>query len=415
MQEPTPNFEKRFESDLTIQDVIEAAGSSFLGTLPSGVAAVLRKIRGCGNGAFGYHLHKCNRCGHSEYSARQCLNRNCLMCGAADSMQWIEDRAEELLPLRYGHFVFDLPEALHDLSFGNKKVIYDLSLRAPSEAFVAMASADDVPFLPAIVGTLHSWNQRVDYFPHVHFLASFGGYDSESDTLLSLPCDSAVYAKEKLVEKVVAVFVAGLEKLRRKKKLDFSSERLRHLAEPDAWDDLVRKVSSPEAWKVYAGPTHGGPLNTIRYMGEYVSKVAISNDRILAIRDGQVTFRYEDRKKGCQSTRTLPVESFLKLFCLHFMPKNFHVFRTSGLLSHRDLLERAKKATVVGVAVERPAPMEKKADDDIHELCPVCKVGRMYRIFTTYHRFPTERELKTLRCLGVDPPPEKDLYYEEKR
>ena len=42
----------------------------------------------------------------------------------------------------------------------------------------------------------------------------------------------------------------------------------------------------------------GGPEQVINYLGRYTHRVAISNERILKVEQGQVCFRYKDYAKG---------------------------------------------------------------------------------------------------------------------
>ena len=412
---PESHHHSSKQPQFTIQDVIEAAGPDFLCGLTSFHEKVLKQIRGCGNGANGYHLQKCSICRYTEWCPRCCGGRNCTMCGGAGTLAWIEARSKELLPLNYVHTVVDLPAVANGLALDNQRVIYNLLFDASRQSILnqAKANQDPLPFLPAIVMQLQTWTQRMDYLAHIHCLVSLGGYNPDADVLVSLPHTSAIYSPEALVPDIISVFVAGLTELRQNGKLQYRSERTSMLTDPEAWEALIKKLSDPDVWKIYTGPTHGGALGTIRYLSTYVNKVAITNDRILDVKDGMVTFQYEDRKKGCDSSRTLSVESFLRLFCMHIVPKGFHRTRMAGLLSRTKLLHRAQQAPRVGVDVEAPKPVEVK--ERAVDLCPMCHAGRMRRIMTIYHRFLTERQLKTIRDYGAHPPPLEDLYYYQDR
>jgi hypothetical protein len=49
-----------------------------------------------------------------------------------------------------------------------------------------------------------------------------------------------------------------------------------------------------EDWVVYAKPPFGGPEHVLHYLARYTHRVAISNHRILAVNESQVTFRWKD-------------------------------------------------------------------------------------------------------------------------
>ena len=53
-------------------------------------------------------------------------------------------------------------------------------------------------------------------------------------------------------------------------------------------------------------------------------RVALSNNRILAVENGQVTFSYRDRKdKDRLKSMTLDAEEFIRRFLLHILPDGF--------------------------------------------------------------------------------------------
>jgi len=81
--------------------------------------------------------------------------------------RWIQARRRELLPTPYVHVVFTLPPQLAALTLQNKKVIYDLLLRASAETLLQVAR--DPSHLGAEIGffsVLHTWNQKLQMNPH---------------------------------------------------------------------------------------------------------------------------------------------------------------------------------------------------------------------------------------------------------
>ena len=90
----------------------------------------------------------------------------------------------------------------------------------------------------------------------------------------------------------------------------------------------------------------GGPEQVINYLGRYTHRVAISNERILKVEQGQVCFRYKDYAKGGKSqVMSLSAEEFMRRFLLHILPRGFHKIRYYGLLATRNrktLLQQAR-------------------------------------------------------------------------
>jgi hypothetical protein len=124
------------------------------------------------------------------------------------------------------------------------------------------------------------------------------------------------------------------------------------------------------------------------YVGRYTHRVAISNNRLLDIEQGKVTFRYKDyRHDSQQKTMTLDAEEFIRRFLLHVLPTGFQRIRYYGFLGNRYRNEKlARCRQLLGMAACEPPPPEAGRDylDRCEELtgsslreCPVCHQGRM--------------------------------------
>jgi hypothetical protein len=75
----------------------------------------------------------------------------------------------------------------------------------------------------------------------------------------------------------------------------------------------------------------------LRYLGAYTHRVAISNSRLVALSDGDVTFRWRDSAHGNRKRlMTLDVEEFLRRFLLHLLPPGFVRIRNFGFLANRN-------------------------------------------------------------------------------
>ena len=77
-----------------------------------------------------------------------------------------------------------------------------------------------------------------------------------------------------------------------------------------------------------------GPQSVIQYLGKYTHRVAISNNRIVAINNGKVTFKWKDYRKGIQNRLlTLDAQEFIGRFFRHVLPSGFYKIRYYGLLA----------------------------------------------------------------------------------
>ena len=90
--------------------------------------------------------------------------------------EWLADREAELLPVGYFHVVYTLPAELRDVAFQNKRVVYDLLMKAAAETTLQIAA--DPKRLGARIGitaVLHTWGSAMTHHPHVHMIVPGGG------------------------------------------------------------------------------------------------------------------------------------------------------------------------------------------------------------------------------------------------
>ena len=79
-------------------------------------------------------------------------------------------------------------------------------------------------------------------------------------------------------------------------------------------------------WFVYAESPFTGPEAVLAYLARYTHRVAISNNRLIALDKRGVTFRYKDYRRDGQArycTMTLSADEFIRRFLLHVLPKGF--------------------------------------------------------------------------------------------
>lgn len=345
---------------------------------------VIRDIIQCRTAALGGHVEQCTKCGHQQIAYNSCRNRHCPKCRAAARKEWMQERAAELLPVEYFHVVFTLPEQLSALALQNKRVIYGLLFRAASQTLLEIAA--DPKRLGAAIGflaVLHTWGQTLQHHPHVHCVIPGGGLSPDRSRWIS--CRKGFFLPVKVLSRLFrGKFVAYLKAANEQGLLIFQGQS-KHLAEGDHFASLLKKVSKLE-WVVYAKPPFGGPLLVLKYLARYTHRVAISNQRLVALSEGQVTFRWKDYADGnAVKEMTLDVSEFTRRFLLHVLPEGFVRIRHYGFLANRcrsERLDRCRKLlehNANQAALLEPANITPDQCEADHELglCPVCRKGRM--------------------------------------
>ena len=363
---------------LEVADLVRAAGDAFLDRnrhwLGGKHRKVLLAIRRCRTAALGGHLDQCSRCGHQAISYNSCRNRHCPKCQTSARERWIAARQQELLPTPYAHIVFTLPHHLAPLVLQNRKLLYSLLFRASAKTL--LEAARDPRHLGAEIGffsVLHTWSQKLTLHPHVHCVVPAGGLSPDHSHWISSR-KNFFFPKRVLSRVFRGKFIAALKEAFRKGQLRFAGT-LSLLAEPKTFAAWLRRLYRQD-WVVYLKRPFGGPQHVLHYLGRYTHRVAISNHRLVAFNDGQVTFRWRDSAhQNQQELMTLSLDEFLRRFLLHLLPKGFMRIRNFGFLANRH------RAALLPICFDRlgvvqPASAESHSSATEHSTdlypCPRC-------------------------------------------
>ena len=326
---------------LEVADVIRAYGDAFLdrfgGVLSATQRKALRDLAACRTAVLGGHVERCLDCGHERVAYNSCRNRHCPKCQALARARWLDGQAEHLLPVAYHHVVFTLPVEVGALALANAPFVYDLLLRS------AAATLRDVAANPRRLGAtvgmllvLHTWGQNLHHHPHVHCVVTGGGLSCDRAGKIDatprwVACRPGFFLPVRVLSRVFrGKFLAGL-----RAAIDAGEVRLpRALAEARA-GAVWWSSSYAREWVVFSKRPFGGPEQVRKYLARYTHRVAISNARLLDLRDGRVTFRYQDYADAHrQKTMTLDAVEFLRRFVQHVLPKGFVKVRHYGLLAN---------------------------------------------------------------------------------
>ena len=86
----------------------------------------IRDIIACRTSETKGHLSRCNICGHREQSYNSCRNRHCNKCQFLRQAVWTDKIKARLLPGKYFHLVFTIPDSLNTLFYLNQQKCYNL-------------------------------------------------------------------------------------------------------------------------------------------------------------------------------------------------------------------------------------------------------------------------------------------------
>jgi hypothetical protein len=302
--------------------------------------------------------------------------------------KWLNDRKSELLGCSYFHLVFTLPHDLNPIILCNKKSTLNILFAAVNQTLQAFGKDPQwrLEGRLGFISVLHTWSQTlIDHF-HLHCLIPAGA--------LSFTKDRWIPANDKYLFKITSLASAFKKRYLKllfdaylKDELVFS-KKTAPLMSKQNFQQLTNAVSKAK-WIAYAKRPFAGPDQVLEYLGRYTHRVAISNNRIISIDNGKVTFTYKNRKKDDEIKKiTLDADEFIRRFLLHVLPKGLMKIRYFGFLSHTN---KKKDIALIRKLIDPDAKLPEKINESISEMmlrltgidiscCPQCKKGKMIRI-----------------------------------
>ncbi len=366
----------RFE----LSDVVDLFGT---GLVSSGKFSALRlkvlgKIAVCRTAALGGHEEACENCGTIRYSYNSCGDRHCPKCQAAKQAFWIEDLIKNTLPVRHFHIVFTIPHQLNAVCLYNQRMYYDLLFAAVWQTMRSFGYSH-YGVETGAVAVLHTWGQNLSLHPHIHCLVPAAGYTLDGKWKNIGHSGQYLYPVHQLSEAFKAKFLDSLKRTLRKQN------------ELSMFYNAVQQAYKTK-WVVHCEPSLASEQHVVKYLGQYTHRVAITNQRILNIADGKVTFIAKDyRDRAVKKPVTLDGVEFLRRFTMHILPWRFVKIRRFGIYNHTT--KRNLELQFIPEKkprIEEVIKPQKSPETNIERfarltgvnpcLCPVCKTGRMVTI-----------------------------------
>ena len=379
-------------SNYPIRDIFQKFGNkdTLIKTLSGEQLKALSLIGMCRTRKLGSHIEQCTSCGHQRVHYNSCGNRNCPNCQGINIDKWIAARAADLLPVKYFHGVFTIPQELRGLFRFNKVRLYNLLHQCVKETLFEFGTdpRQKMEVKLGVISILHTWTQQMEYHPHIHCIIPSGGVNKKGEWKTSKGKDDFLFSVKALSEKFKKKFLILLTGLFKKGEI--------RLPAKDRYFNSVfnfykqKQLLYDKKWVVYAKESFGGPEQVVEYLGRYTHKIAISNHRIVKVTDTHVTFRYLDRIKNKTELKTVTGGRFIQLFIQHVLPRRFVKIRHYGFLSTRSKKKDLEQIRLV-LGVENVAAKEvlttrelllKTYGKDIN-LCPKCHQDTMVVIEIT--------------------------------
>lgn len=287
--------------------------------LPAHKLRTIEALQKCRTSYMGGHVEACKCCGQVRKAFNSCRNRHCPKCGSIEKEKWVMAREADLLPVKYFHVVFTVPDKLNQLFLTNQTVMYNLLFSVAWDTLKSFGNTKK--WIGGKIGAtaiLHTNGQNLNYHPHIHLIVPAGALMKNGKWKSSRNRGKYLFKVQSLSPVFRARFVKGT----------------RELIKLGLVTGVLPKGLFDKDWVVYAKQPFGGPKQVINYLGRYTHRTAISNDRIVKVDQEKVTFKWKDYRNGSKKQETaINGLRFLELFCIHILPHGFTRIRHYGFLS----------------------------------------------------------------------------------
>jgi len=348
---------------------------------------IVHNLLGCRTAVLGGHVERCDQCGTERISYNSCRNRHCPKCQHIPRERWLEDRKAELLPNPYFHNVFTLPHDLNPIVFFNKKIMLNILFKAVSETLLAFGlnPKNKLGGQLGFIAILHTWDQLLHAHFHLHCLIPGGVLKPDGSWQ---PCKHAYLFNVKALSLTFrGKFIDHLTEVYQAGKLKFPGISA-PFQKPDRFNQLKKSLCS-KRWVVHMKQAIDRPQYVLEYLGRYTHRVAISNHRIVSLKDAMVTFKYKNRHTGQTVHCKVTAVEFIRRFLTHSLPKRFVRIRHFGFLSNRLKKNNIQKIrNALGQSTAEVALDKKSIEAMMLRLtgvemtrCPCCKKGTMRVVY----------------------------------
>ena len=280
---------------------------------------LVTKMLACGNPEnIGYLEYRCLHCGQGKHRvAMSCKSSLCLRCAKVYVDNWVSQVSQVLHKgVIYRHIILTVPAMFRTTFYQNAAVLLSALMRCGAQCLDDVYSTVRGKVLRGgYITVLHTHGRNGQYHPHLHVIATSGGYDGSGERwehLQYLP----------------------YELLRRKWQWHLLST-LRTTLATDAIKQLVdvcfRKYPNGLVTNVQKGQVPSQYQSLARYVAKYVVSPPIAVRRIDRYDGERVTYHYRSHRTDRMECETVDVDTFIGRMIQHTMPKGFKRIRYYGV------------------------------------------------------------------------------------
>jgi hypothetical protein len=303
-------------------------------------AGLVAKILACGDPEkMGYVEYRCLHCSQGKHRvAMSCKSALCLRCAKVYMDNWVSQVSTRLHEgVIYRHIILTVPAMFRTTFYQHAAVLVSALMRCGVQCLDDFYSTVRGKALKGgYITVMHTHGHNGHYHPHLHLLATSGGYDEAGarwEHLNYLP-----YAL-----------------LRRKWQwhlLTMLRQTLKTKAINQLVDMCFRQHPQGLVTNVQKEKVPSQSQSVARYVAKYVVSPPIAVRRIDRYDGHRVTYHYRSHRTERVERETVDVDTFVGRMVQHIVPKGFKRIRYDGVQATKTF------ATVKGVIQAALATVE---------------------------------------------------------
>jgi hypothetical protein len=281
--------------------------------------SLVAKMLSCGNpDQMGYIEYRCESCGQGKHLvSMSCKSSLCLRCAKVYVDNWVSQVSNVLHEgVIYRHIILTVPAMFRTPFYQNAEVLLSELMRCGAQCLDDFyREVRGKALKGGYISVIHTHGRNGQYHPHLHVIATSGGYDAQAESwehLNFLPYDL----------------------LRHKWQWHLMTMLRRTLAS-DAIQALVdlcfKKYPDGLVSRVQKGKVPSQYQSVARYVAQYVVSPPISLRRIDRYDGERVTYHYRSHRTERTTYETVDVMTFIGRMIQHALPKGFKRIRYYGV------------------------------------------------------------------------------------
>ena len=282
-------------------------------------AGLVATMLDCGNPEkMGYVEYRCLHCGLGKHLvSMSCTSSLCLRCAKVYVDNWVSQVSKMLHEgVIYRHIILTVPAMFRTTFYQNAAVLLSALMRCGAQCLDDFYGEVRGKVLRGgYITVLHTHGRNGQYHPHLHLLATSGGYDEAGERW-----EHVQYLPYAL--------------LRRKWQWHLLS-MVRQTLATAAIDQLVdrgfRKYPNGLVTNVQKGQVPSQYQSLARYVAKYVVSPPISVRRIDRYDGQRVTYHYRSHRTARVEHETVEVATFIGRMVQPTLPKGFKRMRYYGV------------------------------------------------------------------------------------